>query len=125
MASGADTVLIDTAGRLHNKGHLMAELTKVRTVLHKCMPGAPHEVWLVLDASTGQNALEQARQFTAATRVTGLILTKLDGTAKGGVALGICNEMRIPIRFVGVGEGMEQLQVFDKAAFVDGLLGAA
>jgi fused signal recognition particle receptor len=121
MASSADIVLIDTAGRLHNKGHLMAELSKVRAVLNKCMEGAPHEVWLVLDASTGQNAVEQARQFTAATQVTGLILTKLDGTAKGGVAIGICAEFKLPIRFVGVGEGMEQLQVFDKEAFVDGL----
>lgn len=121
MASSADIVLIDTAGRLHNKGHLMAELSKVRTVLNKCLEGAPHEVWLVLDASTGQNAVEQAKQFTAATQVTGLILTKLDGTAKGGVAIGICAEFKLPIRFVGVGEGMEQLQVFDKEAFVDGL----
>lgn len=121
MASSADVVLIDTAGRLHNKGHLMAELTKVRSVLNKCREGAPHEVWLVLDASTGQNAVEQARQFTAATQVTGLILTKLDGTAKGGVAIGICAEFGLPIRFVGVGEGMEQLQVFDKESFVDGL----
>jgi len=121
MASSADIVLIDTAGRLHNKGHLMAELSKVRTVLNKCLEGAPHEVWLVLDASTGQNAVEQAKQFTAATQVTGLILTKLDGTAKGGVAIGICAEFKLPIRFVGVGEGMEQLQAFDKEAFVDGL----
>lgn len=121
MASSADIVLIDTAGRLHNKGHLMAELSKVRTVLNKCLEGAPHEVWLVLDASTGQNAVEQAKQFTAANQVTGLILTKLDGTAKGGVAIGICAEFKLPIRFVGVGEGMEQLQVFDKEAFVDGL----
>jgi len=121
MASSADIVLIDTAGRLHNKGPLMAELSKVRTVLNKCLEGAPHEVWLVLDASTGQNAVEQAKQFTAATQVTGLILTKLDGTAKGGVAIGICAEFKLPIRFVGVGEGMEQLQVFDKEAFVDGL----
>ncbi|MFM8960157.1 MAG: signal recognition particle-docking protein FtsY [Bacteroidota bacterium] len=121
MATSADIVLIDTAGRLHNKGHLMAELSKVRTVLNKCLEGAPHEVWLVLDASTGQNAVEQAKQFTAATQVTGLILTKLDGTAKGGVAIGICAEFKLPIRFVGVGEGMEQLQVFDKEAFVDGL----
>lgn len=121
MASSADIVLIDTAGRLHNKGNLMAELSKVRTVLNKCLEGAPHEVWLVLDASTGQNAVEQAKQFTVATQVTGLILTKLDGTAKGGVAIGICAEFKLPIRFVGVGEGMEQLQVFDKEAFVDGL----
>ncbi|MFM7587578.1 MAG: signal recognition particle-docking protein FtsY [Bacteroidota bacterium] len=121
MATSGDIVLIDTAGRLHNKGHLMAELSKVRAVLNKCLEGAPHEVWLVLDASTGQNAVEQAKQFTAATQVTGLILTKLDGTAKGGVAIGICAEFKLPIRFVGVGEGMEQLQVFDKEAFVDGL----
>lgn len=125
LASSAQVVLIDTAGRLHNKGHLMAELTKIRTVLNKALPGAPHDVWLVLDASTGQNALEQARQFTAATDVTGLILTKLDGTAKGGVALGICAEMGIPIQFIGVGEGMEHLQVFDKEAFVEALLGAS
>jgi fused signal recognition particle receptor len=125
LASSAQVVLIDTAGRLHNKGHLMAELTKIRTVLNKALPGAPHDVWLVLDASTGQNALEQARQFTAATDVTGLILTKLDGTAKGGVALGICSELGIPIQFIGVGEGMEHLQVFDKEAFVEALLGSS
>ncbi|MFM9060552.1 MAG: signal recognition particle-docking protein FtsY [Bacteroidota bacterium] len=125
LASSAQVVLIDTAGRLHNKGHLMAELTKIRTVLNKALPGAPHDVWLVLDASTGQIALEQARQFTAATAVTGLILSKLDGTAKGGVALGICAELGIPIQFIGVGEGMEHLQVFDKEAFVEALLGSS
>ncbi len=117
----ADVVLIDTAGRLHNKVNLMNELSKIRRVLQKLLPDAPHEVLLILDASTGQNALEQARQFTAATEVSGLILTKLDGTAKGGVVIGIASEFGIPVRFIGVGEGMEDLQIFDGEDFVDSL----
>jgi fused signal recognition particle receptor len=120
-ARGADVVIIDTAGRLHNKIGLMNELTKVRNVMRKVIPDAPHEVLLVLDASTGQNAIEQARQFTAATDVTALALTKLDGTAKGGVAIGISDQFSIPIKYLGVGEGIEHLQVFDKAAFVEAL----
>lgn len=122
-AKGADVVLIDTAGRLHNKVGLMNELTKVRNVMRKVIPDAPHEVLLVLDASTGQNAIEQARQFTAATDVTALALTKIDGTAKGGVAIGISDQFQIPIKYLGVGEGMDHLQVFDKKAFVDALFG--
>jgi fused signal recognition particle receptor len=120
-ARGADVVIIDTAGRLHNKIGLMNELTKVRNVMRKVIPDAPHEVLLVLDASTGQNAIEQARQFTAATDVTALALTKLDGTAKGGVAIGISDQFSIPIKYLGVGEGIDHLQVFDKAAFVEAL----
>ncbi|CAI8288346.1 MAG: Signal recognition particle receptor FtsY [Flavobacteriia bacterium] len=117
----ADVVLIDTAGRLHNKVNLMNELSKIRRVLQKLVPEAPHEVLLVLDGSTGQNALEQAKQFTAATDVSGLVLTKLDGTAKGGVVIGIASEFGIPVRFIGVGEGMEDLQVFDAKGFVQSL----
>ena len=120
-AKGADVVIIDTAGRLHNKVNLMAELTKVRNVMRKVIPEAPHEVLLVLDASTGQNAIEQARQFTKATDVTALALTKIDGTAKGGVAIGISDQFNIPIKYLGVGEGVEHLQVFDKHAFVNAL----
>lgn len=120
-ARGADVVIIDTAGRLHNKVNLMAELTKVRNVMRKVIPDAPHEVLLVLDASTGQNAIEQARQFTKATDVTALALTKIDGTAKGGVAIGISDQFNIPIKYLGVGEGLDHLQVFDKHAFVDAL----
>jgi fused signal recognition particle receptor len=120
-ARGADVVIIDTAGRLHNTIGLMNELTKVRNVMRKVIPDAPHEVLLVLDASTGQNAIEQARQFTAATDVTALALTKLDGTAKGGVAIGISDQFSIPIKYLGVGEGIDHLQVFDKAAFVEAL----
>jgi len=120
-ARGADVVIIDTAGRLHNKIGLMNELTKVRNVMRKVIPDAPHEVLLVLDASTGQNAIEQARQFTAATDVTALALTKLDGTAKGGVAIGISEQFNIPIKYLGVGEGMDHLQVFDKRTFVEAL----
>ena len=115
----ADVVLIDTAGRLHNKVNLMNELSKIRRVLQKLMPDAPHEVLLVLDASTGQNAVEQARQFTQATDVTGLVLTKLDGTAKGGVVIGISSEFGIPVRFIGVGEGIHDLQIFDKDDFIN------
>lgn len=120
-ANGADVVIIDTAGRLHNKIGLMNELTKVRNVMRKVIPDAPHEVLLVLDASTGQNAIEQAKQFTKATDVTALALTKLDGTAKGGVAIGISEQFSIPIKYLGVGEGIDHLQVFDKRTFVDSL----
>ncbi|HLI92211.1 MAG TPA: signal recognition particle-docking protein FtsY [Puia sp.] len=121
IARGADVVIIDTAGRLHNKAFLMEELTKISRVIKKLMPDAPHEVLLVLDGSTGQNALEQARQFTAATNVTALAITKLDGTAKGGIVLAIANQFRIPVKFIGVGEKMEDLLVFDKHEFVDSL----
>jgi fused signal recognition particle receptor len=121
MARNADVVIIDTAGRLHNKAHLMEELSKISRVIKKVMPDAPHEVLLVLDGSTGQNALEQARQFTAATDVTALAITKLDGTAKGGVVLAIANQFRIPVKFIGVGEKMDDLLVFDKHEFVDSL----
>ncbi|MEO8590675.1 MAG: signal recognition particle-docking protein FtsY [Flavobacteriales bacterium] len=120
-ARGADVVIIDTAGRLHNKVNLMNELTKVRNVMRKVIPEAPHEVLLVLDASTGQNAIEQARQFTKATDVTAIALTKLDGTAKGGVAIGISDQFQIPIKYLGIGEGIDHLQVFDKQAFVQAL----
>ncbi len=120
-ARGADVVIIDTAGRLHNKVNLMNELTKVKQVMRKVVPGAPHEVLLVLDASTGQNAIEQAKQFTKATEVTALALTKIDGTAKGGVAIGISDQFQIPIKYLGVGEGIGHLQVFDKRAFVESL----
>jgi len=121
VARGADVVIIDTAGRLHNKAYLMEELSKISRVIKKIMPDAPHEVLLVLDGSTGQNALEQARQFTAATDVTALAITKLDGTAKGGVVLAIANQFKIPVKFIGVGEKMEDLLVFDKHEFVDSL----
>ena len=122
-ANGADVVLIDTAGRLHNKVNLMNELTKIRNVMAKVIPGAPHEVMLVLDGSTGQNAFEQARQFTQATQVTSLTITKLDGTAKGGVVIGISDQFRIPVRYIGIGEGIDQLRIFDRRAFVDALFG--
>ena len=115
----ADVVLIDTAGRLHNKVNLMKELTKVKRVMQKTIPDAPHEVLLVLDGSTGQNAFEQAKQFTAATEVTSLAVTKLDGTAKGGVVIGISDQFQIPVKYIGVGEGVEDLQVFNKYEFVD------
>lgn len=115
----ADVVIIDTAGRLHNKVNLMNELTKVKRVMQKVVADAPHEVLLVLDGSTGQNAFEQAKQFTAATEVTSLAVTKLDGTAKGGVVIGISDEFQIPVKYIGVGEGMEDLQVFNKFEFVD------
>ncbi len=121
MVQKADVLLIDTAGRLHNKVGLMEELSKIRRVIGKEMPGAPHEVLLVLDASTGQNALEQAREFTRATEVSAIALTKLDGTAKGGVVLGIAHQFRIPIKYVGVGERPDQLQVFNQRAFVESL----
>ena len=122
-AKGADVVIIDTAGRLHNKVNLMNELTKIKNVMKKVIPDAPHDVLLVLDASTGQNAIEQCRQFTAATDVTSLALTKLDGTAKGGVVIGISDEFKIPVKYIGVGEKMEDLQVFNKTEFVDSLFG--
>jgi fused signal recognition particle receptor len=121
VSRGSDVVLIDTAGRLHNKIHLMDELSKIRRVIQKVIPDAPHEVLLVLDGSTGQNALEQAKQFTAATDVTALAITKLDGTAKGGVVLAIAAQFNIPVKFIGVGEKMEDLLVFDKHEFVDSL----
>jgi fused signal recognition particle receptor len=121
MARDTDVVIIDTAGRLHNKINLMNELSKIRKVIQKIIPDAPHEVLLILDASTGQNAFEQARQFTAATEVNALALTKLDGTAKGGVVIGISDQFRIPVKYIGVGEGIEDLQVFNRAEFVDSL----
>ena len=121
IARGADVVLIDTAGRLHNKAHLMDELGKIKRVIQKHVPDAPHEVLLVLDGSTGQNALEQARQSTAITDVSALAITKLDGTAKGGIVLAISNQFKIPVRFIGVGEKMEDLLLFDKHEFVDSL----
>lgn len=121
VSRNADVVLIDTAGRLHNKIHLMDELSKIRRVIQKVIPEAPHEVLLVLDGSTGQNALEQAKQFTAATEVTAMAITKLDGTAKGGVVLAIANQFKIPVKFIGVGEKIEDLLVFDKHEFVDSL----
>jgi fused signal recognition particle receptor len=122
-ANGADVVIIDTAGRLHNKVGLMNELTKIKNVMQKVIPNAPHDVMLVLDGSTGQNAFEQAKQFTKATQVTSLAITKLDGTAKGGVVLGISDQFKIPVRYIGLGEGMEHLQVFNKEAFVETLFG--
>ncbi|MDB0006650.1 signal recognition particle-docking protein FtsY [Flavobacteriales bacterium] len=120
-AKNADVVIIDTAGRLHNKVNLMNELTKIRNVMAKVIPDAPHDVMLVLDASTGQNAIEQAKQFTLATKVDSLALSKLDGTAKGGVVIGISDQFKIPVRYIGVGEGMEDLQVFNTKEFVDSL----
>ena len=122
-ANNADVVIIDTAGRLHNKIGLMNELTKIKNVMSKVLPDAPHEVLLVLDGSTGQNAFEQAKQFTAATEVNELAITKLDGTAKGGVVIGISDQFKIPVKYIGLGEGMEDLQVFRRAAFVDTLFG--
>ena len=121
VARNVDVILIDTAGRLHNKAHLMDELTKIKRVIQKVIPDAPHEVMLVLDGSTGQNALEQAKHFTAATNVTAITITKLDGTAKGGVVLAIANQFKIPVKFIGVGEKAEDLLVFDKQLFVDSL----
>ena len=123
VANGADVVLIDTAGRLHNKIGLMNELTKIRNVMSKVIPDAPHEVMLVLDGSTGQNAFEQARQFTQATQVTSLTITKLDGTAKGGVVIGISDQFHIPVRYIGIGEGVDQLRMFDRHDFVKALFG--
>lgn len=121
LARGSDVIIIDTAGRLHNKAHLMEELTKIKRVISKKIPDAPHEVLLVLDGSTGQNALEQAKHFTAATEVSSLAITKLDGTAKGGVVLAIAHQFKIPVKYIGVGERMEDLQIFNKYEFVDSL----
>ena len=120
-ASNADVVLIDTAGRLHNKVNLMNELSKIKKVMQKVIPDAPHEILLVLDGSTGQNAIEQAEQFIKTTEVNSLALTKLDGTAKGGVVIGISDQFKIPVKFIGVGEGVEQLQVFNRKAFIDAM----
>lgn len=125
MATNADVVIIDTAGRLHNRVDLMNELTKIRRVMQKVIPDAPHEVLLVLDGSTGQNAIEQAKQFTAATQVTSLAITKLDGTAKGGVVLGISDQFHIPVKYIGVGEQIDKLQVFNKKLFVESLFKGA
>ncbi|PID94972.1 MAG: signal recognition particle-docking protein FtsY [Bacteroidetes bacterium] len=124
-ASGADVVIIDTAGRLHNKINLMNELSKIKKVMQKVYPDAPHEILLILDASTGQNAIEQAKQFTAATEVNALALTKLDGTAKGGVAIGISDQFKIPVKYIGIGERIEDLQIFDKEDFVKSLFGGS
>ena len=124
VANNADVVIIDTAGRLHNKVGLMNELTKIRNVMGKVIPNAPQEVMLVLDGSTGQNAFEQARQFTQATQVTSLTITKLDGTAKGGVVIGISDQFRIPVRYIGIGEGIDQLKMFDRKEFVNALFGS-
>ena len=121
-AAGSDVVIIDTAGRLHNKINLMNELSKVKKVMQKVFPDAPDEVLLVLDGSTGQNAFEQAKQFTLATEVTALALTKLDGTAKGGVVIGISDQFKIPVKYIGVGEGLDDLQIFNRTEFVDSLL---
>jgi fused signal recognition particle receptor len=124
-AKNADVVIIDTAGRLHNKVNLMSELTKIKRVMDKVVPGAPHEILLVLDGSTGQNAFEQAKQFSLATDINALAITKLDGTAKGGVVIGISDQMKIPVKYIGVGEGMNDLQVFNKSEFVDSLFSEA
>ena len=121
VAQDADVVIIDTAGRLHNKVNLMNELGKIKRVMQKVIPSAPHEILLVLDASTGQNAIEQARQFTASTEVNALALTKLDGTAKGGVVIGISDQFKIPVKYIGLGEQMDDLQVFNRVEFVDSL----
>lgn len=123
VAQGMDICIIDTAGRLHNKVNLMNELTKIKKVMQKHVPEAPHEILLVLDGSTGQNAFEQAKQFSAATEINALAVTKLDGTAKGGVVIGISERFKIPVKYIGVGEGMEDLQLFDRKEFVDSLFG--
>ena len=122
-ANGADVVIIDTAGRLHNKVGLMNELKKIKDVMKKVLPTAPDEVLLVLDGSTGQNAFEQAKQFAAVTQITSLAITKLDGTAKGGVVIGISDQLKVPVKYIGLGEGMEDLQLFDRVAFVDSIFG--
>ena len=122
-ANGSDVVIIDTAGRLHNKVNLMNELSKIKNVMKKVLPDAPHDVMLVIDGSTGQNAFEQAKAFTLATEVTSLAVTKLDGTAKGGVVIGVSDQFSIPVRYIGVGEGIDDLQVFNKKEFVDSLFG--
>ena len=124
LSNQADVVLIDTAGRLHNKINLMNELTKIKKVMAKLIPEAPHEILLVLDASTGQNAFEQAKQFSLATEVNALAITKLDGTAKGGVVLGISDQFRIPVKYIGLGEGIDHLQIFDRKEFVNALFGS-
>lgn len=121
VAGDYDVVIIDTAGRLHNKANLMAELSKIKRVMEKVLPGAPHEVLLVLDGSTGQNAFEQARQFTAATNVTAMAITKLDGTARGGVVIGISDQFKIPVKYIGIGEKLDDLQIFNSTEFVDSL----
>jgi len=123
VANNADVVIIDTAGRLHNKVNLMNELTKIKNVMKKVVPGAPHEVLLILDGSTGQNAYNQAKEFARATEITALAITKLDGTAKGGVVIGISDQLQIPVKYIGIGEGLEDLQIFRKKAFVDSLFG--
>ena len=125
VANHADVVIIDTAGRLHNKVGLMNELTKIKNVMRKVVPDAPHEVLLVLDGSTGQNAFEQAKQFTLATEVNAMAITKLDGTAKGGVVIGISDQFKIPVRYIGLGEGLEDLQIFRRREFVDSLFGTS
>lgn len=125
VANDADVVLIDTAGRLHNKKGLMDELSKIKRVMQKVVPDAPHDVMLVLDGSTGQNAFEQAKQFTIATEVTSMAITKLDGTAKGGVVIGISDQFKIPVRYIGLGEGLEDLQPFNRAEFVNSLFGTS
>jgi fused signal recognition particle receptor len=123
IANDADVVIIDTAGRLHNKAYLMEELSKIKRVMGKLLPDAPHEILLVLDGSTGQNAFEQAKQFTKATEVNALAITKLDGTAKGGVVIGISDQFKIPVKYIGVGEGIDDLQLFNKKLFVETLFG--
>jgi fused signal recognition particle receptor len=123
-AQGADVVIIDTAGRLHNKVNLMQELSKIKRVMDKVVPNAPHEILLVLDGSTGQNAFEQAKQFAQATDINALAVTKLDGTAKGGVVIGISDQMKIPVKYIGVGEKMTDLQLFDRKTFVESLFNA-
>ena len=122
-ANGADVVIIDTAGRLHNKVGLMNELKKIKDVMSKVVPTAPDEVMLVVDAATGQNAFEQAKQFSAATQITSLAVTKLDGTAKGGVVIGISDQMKVPVKYIGLGEHMEDLQLFNRSEFVNSLFG--
>ncbi len=122
-SSNADVVIIDTAGRLHNKVNLMNELSKIKNVMEKIIPGAPHEILLVLDGSTGQNAIEQAKQFTKATEVNALALTKLDGTAKGGVAIGISDQFQVPVKYIGIGRRIDDLQLFNRTAYVDSLFG--
>ncbi len=123
VANNEDICIIDTAGRLHNKIGLMNELSKIKNVMQKVVPNAPHEILLVLDASTGQNAIEQTKQFTAATEVNALALTKLDGTAKGGVVIGISDQFKVPVKYIGVGEGIDDIQLFNKQEFVDSLFG--
>ena len=121
-SQGADVVIIDTAGRLHNKVGLMNELSKIKRVMDKIIPGAPQEVWLVIDGSTGQNALLQAQQFSEVTPLTGLVVTKLDGTGKGGAVIAVCDQVKVPVRYIGVGEKMENLQDFNPLEFIDSLL---